>query len=209
MKYQLRNRSTIKKKYDILNEVKFTKEKIKKLHRLQNIKRAQSAKYATRRRKKKAREKNNNLEKNTRKELNDISALHTRIKDLGKNYEGVIYNYLGISYDADLLTKLIQYDSLQKVIDLVSELEYEISCGLNFNFRSRVCSKLMMRAPHMSNSMMDKIEKLYSYHYTKRFNKKFELEEMDYAFPFPIRGMQQIERLVDGNKKLVICLKKK
>ncbi len=214
MKYTLRDRKKITKVFNDYNEVKFTKDILKEIHYFKSIERAQKKKDDTRRKKRRAIRMKKKLK--MKREREDIKMKKTlrrreelveRIKSLKSKYKEFVRLYLNCT---DSFEAVYALNDDKYLVSLLEEFEEEQKIHMSFDRRCDFKEKIEDNYERFTNADIDKIWKIYGFHYKRRFNKTFDVSDyMDFAFPFPIKGIKEIDRFLDNDKTLTICLKRK
>ena len=132
------------------------------------------------------------------------------IMSLGTKYVMPIYNLVCTYEYEDMLGGTVDLrdlrdDTLWHLDWLLRELVKEKEMVVSEDYRSRMVKKMS----NTSEEIQQKIYQIYKKAISARFNKMHQGDEMDFAFPFPLKSLKEIEVLIKKDKKHQYYLSRK
>jgi len=182
------------------NVAKKLKKDTKTIMTNRKIRRSQLKKDQTRRRK-------NRKPVVSRWTMDKLGEMARTIMQLGSKYAKVIYDLVQ-TYDEWIdeiySLKYLEPKTLEHLDTLLNQLVKEKEMNLGKKYRIRATS-FINTAPE---SLFPLIEQIYKKHIRKRFNQ-YTFVDMDLKFPFPLKGIQEMEKLIKKEKQHEYYMKRK
>ena len=139
--------------------------------------------------------------------MEKLAQMAETIMKLGSKYVLVIYELVKTYHEwqGEIYSlKYLEPNTLHHLDSLLQDLVEEEEMNLGDDYRFKV-AKLFEK---MSKEMIPAVEKIYKVHIRQRANTHYN-GVMDIAFPFPIKGLKEMERVIKKEKQHQYYLSRK